>query len=234
MNQLSELHVIQQEYEGPLDVLLQMLHKRELDITTVSLSLITHDFLEYVETVGEHNPALLGEFLAVASRLVHLKSSLIFPNSVETENEEDEAISLDEQLRYYELIKKAADELAGVEGSEMFPRATDQKPLLTVFTPISTEEMQRLNELFAEIMEKINASQKNVQEEVIEREITIEQQMDHIHKLMRRCDSVALVGALRSSKTRLEIVVSFLAILELLKQNVLRFDGVNLWKVQVA
>src|SRR5579864_3304280 len=120
MNQLSELQITQQEYEGPLDVLLLLLQKRELDITSVSISMITGDFLEYVETVGEHNPGLLGEFLAVASRLVHLKSSLIFPQETEDEEEAD-TIPLEEQLRYFEQIKRAASELAAAEGSEMFP-----------------------------------------------------------------------------------------------------------------
>lgn len=233
MTQLAELHIVQGEYEGPLDVLLQMLHKRELDITTVSLSMITGDFLEYVESVGEHNPGLLGEFLAVASRLVHLKSSLIFPQDI-AEAEEEDGMPLDEQLRYYEKVKQAAAELAAAQNGEMFPRATEQKPLMTVFTPISADEMQRLNQIFAELIANIEASQTNLPEEVIEREVTIEQQIEHIHRLMRKNDSVELIGALRSSKTRLEIVVSFLAILELLKQNVLRFDGVALWKVQAT
>ncbi|MGH7490085.1 MAG: hypothetical protein ACREMY_31430, partial [bacterium] len=166
----------------------------------------------------------------------HLKSSLIFPQDASVAEDEEDAIPLDEQLRYYEQVKEAAAQLVAAteQRGEMFPRATEQKPVLTVFTPISPEEMNRLREIFAEIMEKVASSKHSLSEEVIEREITIDQQIDHIHRLMRKDESIELVGALRSSKTRLEIVVSFLAILELLKQNVLRFDGVSLWKVRAA
>ncbi len=111
-------------FEGPFDVLLRLLQERELEITELSLAQVTDQFLAYVEALEERDPQILAEFLAVAARLILLKSRALLPAPPPEAAEEDEGPSLVEQLRAYQAYREAARQLAAwlEEGRRLFPR----------------------------------------------------------------------------------------------------------------
>ncbi len=106
-------------FEGPLDVLLRLIERRELDITAISLAAVADQFLEHLAGLPDRDPAILAEFAAVASRLLLLKTRVLFPRAPEPAGEpegaEDDPDDLVAQLREYRRIKAAAGGLAARE-----------------------------------------------------------------------------------------------------------------------
>jgi segregation and condensation protein A len=104
---ISEYQLRLDGFEGPLDVLLQLIERQRLDISELSLMAVTDGFLEHIESMKDPSPRLLGEFVGIAARLLVLKSRSLLPRPVAEENEED-IDDLAERLRAYQRIKQVA------------------------------------------------------------------------------------------------------------------------------
>src|SRR5258706_15754469 len=96
-----------EQYEGPLEKLLQLIEERKLAITEISLAAVTDDFLKYLETMLEVPPGVLADFIVVASRLVLIKSKSLLPELPLTEEEEEDIKDLEQRLLLYKRLKEA-------------------------------------------------------------------------------------------------------------------------------
>ena len=113
-------------FEGPLDLLLQLIEREKLDISVVSIAAVTDQFITHIREIEEVRPDLLADFLVLAARLVWIKSRILLPDPipVEADTEEDPAETLARQLREYKRFKEAAEALRAIEESERhtYPR----------------------------------------------------------------------------------------------------------------
>jgi len=105
---MSSYQIAIQNFEGPLDKLLELVEARHLEITQISLSEVTADFLKYIETIDKNRPEVLAEFLPVAAKLLLIKSRTVLPNLELTEEETEEIKNLEYQLKEYKRFKEAA------------------------------------------------------------------------------------------------------------------------------
>lgn len=123
-------------FEGPLDVLLSLIEREQLEISDLSLVAVTDGFLAYIETMGDAPPALLADFIGVATRLLVLKSRALLPGPEETEPEE-EVDNLAEQLREYQRMRNVASGLADAQSAlwRSYPRTAPppERPTKVVF-----------------------------------------------------------------------------------------------------
>src|SRR4051812_11243524 len=97
-----------EQFEGPLDLLLQLIEQQQMDITALSLANVTEQFLNYVRTLEEKNPINLADFLIIAAKLLVIKSKALLPNLEFGEEEEEAAYDLAEQLLTYKKFKEVA------------------------------------------------------------------------------------------------------------------------------
>ncbi len=204
-----------EQYSGPFDLLLQMIEGKKLEITEVSLSSITNDFLEYVRSLQEKDYEEIGAFLVTAARLIFIKSKEILPK-LEIE-ELDEEGNLELQLKIYREIKRISKFVAELYlKNPMWGRG-----FLEGYAPSFLPAPNLTSEHVKKALSHFLISQTQIPVETMERRVvTIEEKVEDILKKLSR-GSHFRFGELLSEKDRIEVIVLFLALLELMKTGVI-------------
>lgn len=210
-------------FEGPLDLLLHLIERQELDITQVSLAQVTNQYLDYLSHIGERNPDNLADFLVVAAKLLLIKSRVLLPQPpAPAADEEDVGEDLVHQLLVYKQFKQAAGWLKDLEaqGRQAFVRLAGAPSLER--TADLTEVT--LDDLLAAVRRVLDTRPPvpSVDGMVPAPIITIAEQMEVIRRETAGGRSVSFFRLLERASGRLEIVVTLLAVLEMVKQLRLR------------
>lgn len=208
-------------FEGPLDLLLHLIEKQELDITKVSLVAVTGQYLEYISHAEGINADNLADFLVVAAKLLLIKSRALLPAPPASlaEEEEDVGDELARQLREYKLFKELARQLRAREelGLRAYLRLTTLPDLEKKLEPneVSLEDLlNAAREAFA-----LQAPAAPVDGVVKPVTISIADRIRHIETLLNRKGSFSFQRLLRRARSRPEIIITFLALLELIKAH---------------
>lgn len=211
-------------FEGPLDLLLHLIERRELDITAVAIAEVTDQYLEYIARAEHVSPRLMADFIAMAARLLLIKSRALLPAppADEEEEEEDPAEALARQLRAYRQFRRIADLLGEREKAHL-------RAYVRVAPPPALE--RRLEPGDVTLEDLVSALRRVLQEGqevavdatvVTPYTVTIQDKMAELRDMLRRARRVDFTGVLRRSRHRQEIIVTFLAVLELIKQEEVR------------
>jgi len=211
-------------FEGPLDLLLHLIQKDELDIFNIPISLVTEQYLEYLQLMKVLNLDLAGEYLLMASTLLHIKSRMLLPKSSEGEEEEEEdpRAELVRRLLEYQKYKNAALEI-------------ERRPLLDrdVFIRLSPPEPEEepeeerievnlfeLLEAFRQVLERVKPESVH---EVILEHMSVEAKIQEILALLDKENrSMAFHRLFPEQASRRVVVITLLAILELVKMKRIR------------
>lgn len=222
--------VKQEKYEGPLNLLLDLIEKEKLVIAEISLAKITDEYIQYVKTLKGIDPEELAEFLVVAAQLMLIKSRSLLPS---LKLSSDEEVSIDElNRRLEELFKirelsKKIKELEG-ERKHIFSRESfwGMDP---IFYPSPKLTSSILSMAFAAFLETLPKLEKLV-EEKIKRIISLEEKINHIRGVLADSLEQAFSQIVSGAKEKVEVIVSFLAILELAKQRFVDLKQENLFE----
>lgn len=216
------------DFEGPLDLLLQLIEREELDITAISLAQVTD---QYLAAIGEMDRQGLGDltsFLVIAAKLVLIKSRALLPRppSDTPAPEDDVAADLIHQLEEYRRFKHVAQELAGREeaGQQAYVRVTTPRPPEPSFDLSGVT----LEALLAAAQEALHALPATPVNSVIARvTITVAEQTARIQDRLGQRGRVSFQEILSEAATRTEVIVTLMALLELLKldQVTVRQEG---------
>lgn len=214
-------------FEGPLDLLLQLIEREELDITAVSLAQVTDQYLAIVEEMGRRSLADLTAFLVVAAKLVLIKSRVLLPGYRPRGGEEDEvAADLIRQLETYRAYRAIAAELARLEerGWRAYVRVAPPGEARAGTTdPSSVLSGLTLEDLLLAAQAALRAHSVPAVETVIAPpRITVAEQMAWIQERLARVGHLCFQDLLAEVSGRAEIVITLLAVLELIKQELIR------------
>ena len=218
-NQVGRYKVQTPIYEGPLDLLLGLIERAELDITTISLAMVTDQYLAYIHSLEQADPEELSAFLVIAAKLVQIKSEALLPRPPERElGEEDPGSDLVEQLRMYKRFKEI--------GAWLLERqAQHLHTYLRVAPPPKIDARLDLSNLtLADLHESAGAvfgraeEKKSLGTVISAPKITIREKIDLINRTLQDMQRANFRGLLSGKATRIEIVVTFLALLELVKR----------------
>ena len=212
-------------FEGPLDLLLYLIRKNEIDIYNIPMAVITEQYLQHLEVLKSLNLDLAGEYLVMASTLIHVKSRMLLPVEADADEngEEDPRADLVRQLLEYQAFKEAALTLDRrlLLGRDVFKR--EAWPELEK----SGEEEEDLVEL--NVFELVAAFQRMTanlrKEDVMEIETEKMSLSDMIHEIMERLGEekdVSFTDLLGESPTRKRVIYTLLALLELMKIRLIR------------
>jgi len=217
-----------EEYQGPLDKLLELIEAKKLEITQLNLAEVTADFLDYVQTLegtaedGGAPPALLADFLVVASRLILIKSKALLPDLTLSEEEEGEVADLEYRLRLYRELKEGQCHLA--KGWSVFPLMHTREFLMgseALFYPPTRLTAGDLAAAFGRVLGEL----ERIAKPTAHLKSEIENLSKKIEEVLARLTGAPLgLGALRRSGSRGELVVLFLAILHLLKAQLVKVE----------
>ena len=211
-------------FEGPLDLLLHLIKKSEVDIYDIPIATITEQYLEYIDMLKDMNLDRAGDFLVMAATLTHIKSKMLLPiDSVEEEEEEgpDPREELIRRLLEYKMYKEAAEELGEKErlGRDLFVRG-QQVELDTM------EETGLVNVSIFDLMDALKgvlarSSTETVLELTAER-YKVADKINHILDTLGMEHSVTFTSLFEASASRGEVIVTFLAVLELAKMLLIK------------
>jgi segregation and condensation protein A len=205
-------------YEGPLDLLLQLIEHAELDITVVALAQVTDQFLEYIHTI-QVPPDEISAFLVIAAKLLQIKSEALLPRPpVREPGEEDPGEALTRQLIVYKKFKETAQWLEGRE-------AVHLHTYLRVAPPPKVEARLDLSNITlgdllaaAEAVFAENADKQSLGTVITAPRITIREKITLIAERLKKITRTTFNDLISGKPTRLEVVVTFLALLELVKR----------------
>ena len=206
-----------EQFSGPLDLLLSLIAEEELDVSEVALSRVTEQFLQYLDTLENRRAEELADFLVVASRLLLLKSRTLLPQFAF--EADDEGPSLADQLRLYKQFVEASKQLNTLWMSDRVASGRTEPPRKPLgFVPPVNVTLDMLHERMVQLVARLTPP-KPLPETHIDRAISMKQKIDEIRHLLSRSGRIHFGSILHQAKNRTEVIVSFLAILELVKQK---------------
>jgi segregation and condensation protein A len=208
-------------YEGPLDLLLGLIERAELDITKIALAQITDQYLEYLRHVQERDIEDLASFLIIAARLIQIKSETLLPRPPLREpGEEDPGDALARQLVAYKKYKQVAIMLSKREeaGLRSYLRLSSPPLEIDPKLDLSGVTLDDLHQAMLDVLANI-PDKPSIQRAVAMPKVQLKDKIIAIVQSLRSIGRLSFRNLVHNARSRLEIVVSFLAILELVKQN---------------
>lgn len=214
-------------FEGPLDLLLYLIRKEEIDIYDIPIARVTDQYLRYLDVMRMLNLNFAGEFLAMAATLLYLKSKMLLPPEEVTDEDEepveDPRAELVRQLVEYKQLKDAAEDLGEMESQQ---QSTFQRRDATI--PVSEDLDRPLSEVtlfdllsaFSEALERAAKAEKV--HEIVEEQVTVAEQMEMIQNRLQKERELLFVSLFAERTGRLVIIVTFLALLELIRLRKIR------------
>ena len=213
--EIYEVH-LKDVFEGPMDLLIHLIKKNEVDIYDIPISLVTDQYLQYIDWLKSMNIDIAGDFLVMAATLTHIKSKMLLP-AREDDEEEDPRIEITRPLLEYLQMKSAAVRLSerDILGEDTFSRTLDKKDL-----QINNEDrvikvgLFELMDAFQKLLERIPASQKI---DMSTDRVSVNGRINELIDIFEKEGSVTFDQLFDENFTKSELVVTFLAILEMVK-----------------
>ncbi len=212
-------------FEGPMDLLLHLIKKHELDIYSIPIALITQQYLEYIELMKNLDMEIAGEFLVMASTLTHIKSRMLLPPSENPDADEDgidPQAELIRRLLEYKSFKDAAGSLEQREEqwSQVYTRPSEAAPEV----PADDEPLLfdfHLFDLLAALKD-VMARMPEASFEITAEAVSITEKISHILSRLELTDSVLFVDLFEGTSSKAQVIGTFLALLELIKTRVVK------------
>lgn len=224
-------------FEGPLDLLLHLIDKNKVNIYDIPIVEITDQYLEYVNSMDKQDLNVVSEFLVMAATLLDIKCRMLLPKQVNEEGEiEDPRQELVERLLEYKKFKYIADELKGRQmdaEKHMFKPETIPPEVLQYEEPVDIRmllsgiTLTKLNSIFQSVMKRQEDKIDPVRSRFgkIEREeVSLTEKIAYVTEYAASCRKFSFRALLEGQKSKVEVIVTFLAVLELIKTSVVRVE----------
>ena len=219
-----------QVFEGPLDLLLHLIEQNKVDIYDIPIAEITDQYLEYVNNMPKDDLDLASEFLVMAATLIDIKSRMLLPKEVDEDGEEiDPRAELVEKLIEYKMYKLAAQELRDMQvyaGKSLYKEPTIPDEVKKYEPPVDLDkllkdvDLSKLNDIFQMVLrrqvDKIDPVRSKFGKIEME-EVSLPEKMNYVSTQIKKQKRCSFKQLLEEQSSKMEIVVSFLAILELIK-----------------
>ncbi len=215
------LEVILEAFEGPLDLLLYLIRRQNLDILEINVAAITHQYVAYVELMNAMQFELAAEYLVMAAMLAEIKSRMLLPrNQEEEEEEEDPRAALIRRLQEYERFKQAAEDV------DQLPRlhrdihvVTAKAPDRNLTRPDPDVDLKELLLALSEVLRRADMFESHqIQREVLSTRQRMTEVLDY---LSHKNTFVPFVSLFKVEEGRMGVIVTFMAVMELIKESLL-------------
>ena len=221
---MTEAYQIQLEdvFEGPMDLLLHLIKKNEVDIYDIPIALITRQYLEYLEWMKAMSIEFAGDFIVMASTLTQIKSRMLLPAYDHQEEDEDPRNAISRPLIEYLQMKNVAQQLADRDllGDKIFVRSAS--PQAAAFA-VQEKEIQvglfELIDAFRKILDDVSGEHHV---ELYTERVSVKDRINQIIDILEKKGSVAFEELFLESRVRADVIVTFLAVLEMVKLSLLR------------
>ena len=208
-------------FEGPMDLLIHLIKKNEVDIYDIPIGLITRQYLDYLEWIKLLNIDTVGDFLLMASTLTHIKSRMLLPVHDGEEDEEDPRLEIIRPLTEYLQIKAAAEELAkrNLLGDQIFARRPSNKNFVEDDQDVIQVSLFELIDAFQKILQKVS---KEHTVDLAADQVSVKDRMNTIIEILEERGTVSFSELFEEKPVKSFFIATFLALLELMKINLIR------------
>ena len=209
-------------FEGPMDLLVHLIKKNEVDIYDIPIALITKQYLDYIQWLKSMNIELAGDFVVMAATLTQVKSKMLLPATKDDEDDEDPMQEITRPLMEYLQLKSAADDLAGrtLLGKDTFTKGHDDEDFLID----QGEDMIKIG-LF-ELIDAFQKILKNISSDhlvdLTAESISVKDRISEIVDIFEKQNSVTFNELFSLKADKSDVIVTFLAILEMVKLNLVK------------
>jgi segregation and condensation protein A len=214
------LEVFLDLFEGPLDLLLYLIRRQNLDIVNIPIAQITHQYIAYIQIMGELNLELAAEYLVMAALLAEIKSRMLLPRQSEDDgDEEDPRATLIRRLQEYECIKAAAEEM------DFLPRV--ERDIFAIDVDISPLDVEQqlpdiqLKDMLLAFQDVLKRADQHSHHQITKEALSVRERMATILANLKGKNSLLFSQLFIRKEGRPGVVVSFLAILELGKEGLI-------------
>ena len=231
------LSVKLQVFEGPLDLLLHLIDKNKIDIYDIPIVEITNQYMDYIHQMEREDLNVMSEFLVMAATLLDIKCKMLLPAEVNEEGEEeDPRKELVERLLQYKIYKYMAEELKDrqVDNAQTYYKdPTIPQEVLDYVEPVDVEALlsgvtlNSLNRVFRDVMKRQNNKIDPIRSKfgkIEKEEVSLEDKMEDLKKYAAGHRHFSFRGLLTAQSSKVEVIVTFLAILELMKMGTIRIS----------
>jgi segregation and condensation protein A len=213
---------LQDVFEGPMDLLVHLIKKAEVDIYDIPISQITAQYLEYLEWMQQMNIDFAGDFVLMASTLTHIKSRMLLPAQLGEEEEEDPRLEITRPLLEYLRIKSAAEQLAerNLLGETTFTRRPDSD----ILEGVEDDQVIRIGlfeliDAFQNILDKVTPGHRV---DLSRDRVSVQERISQLTEMLETKTSMTFDELFADGRERSDIIVTFLAILEMAKLGLIR------------
>ena len=212
------------KFEGPLDLLLELIEEQKLDITEVSLAKVADQFLEYISQREKITLDSLADFLTIASKLILIKSKALLPTLEFSDEEEKEILDLEKQLQEFKKFKDISIRIGKMSESKRISFSREKfVAIKTFFYPPENINVFDLKKYFVKVLSEIPAFEK-LEEEMVREVITLEERISHLHDFIKGKIETSFAELVSTAEDKVDVIVSFLAMLEMVKQRIIHVD----------
>lgn len=213
-----------------MELLLELINKEKLDITELSLSKVTDEFLEHIRNNENIHLEHLADFLTVAARLILIKSKAILPMLKFSEEEEEEIKDLTYQLAEYKKFKEASLKLGAMaEERHICYSREGFIGVAPVFYPPEDLNAYDLKKYFLSVLSEIPIVER-LEEEIVSEVITLEERINDLETMLREKVQSSFSSLVEKAKDKVDVIISFLAMLEMVKQRIIMVDQKELFE----
>lgn len=218
-----------EQFEGPLDLLLNLIEEQKMDITTVSLAAVTDQYLSYIQEKEKISLINIAEFLDVATKLILIKSKALLPLLELDADEEEEIKDLAWQLQEFKKFRDIAGAIGALAAGDRYGATRSGFAGVSVaYAPPENLTIYDLKKYFSQSLNAIPLIEK-LEERIISDVMTLEDKIEHVQKMVRARATTTFAEMTGKNNDRMDVVVSFLALLELVKQRVISVEQEELF-----
>ena len=213
------LLVFLEAFEGPLDLLLYLIKRQNIDILNIPIAAVTRQYMEYIHLMEELELELAAEYLVMASMLAEIKSRMLLPRPIVSEDEDDPRAELIRRLQEYEQFKQAAEDMESLDRLERDIYLTSiDIPKLDIDVPLPDVMLSELMNAFRDV---VNRAEQFASHHVEREPLSVRERMVLVLERLSADDFISFTDFFVPSEGRMGVVVSFIAILELLKESLI-------------
>jgi segregation and condensation protein A len=233
---MSEIFTIKTSgFEGPLDLLLSLVEKRKLFVNDVSLAQVTDDYISHVNRLGDYSLHNRADFITIASTLILIKAKSLLPTINLTEEEHGDIEDLEKRLKQLEIIRSVSLALGKIFGRQILYERGELKQEIKVFVPSKEVETGEMGNAILRLLNSLPKKQAEAPKIIVKKIISIEEMID---RLTTRIQSAVKMTFREFSGNkgkmdrgqRVDVIISFLAMLELVKQGIINAKQENLFE----
>jgi segregation and condensation protein A len=212
------------EFEGPLELILDLIEKRKLHISDISLSQVADEFIEHIKSFEELPMETSADFILVASTLLLIKSKSLLPNLSLTEEEQGSIEDLEKRLADYKKYKELAASLGKMFGNFLY-FAEEKKKAVVVFSPTPEITLMSIKNALQEAIKNMPQKIEEVPKVMVDKIISLEEMVEKLSERIKISLKTSFKDFAKIGKTeKVNVIVSFLAMLELVKQGLVRVN----------